>query len=117
MRIRLFPGVVIFLSTSILVACASSSLKPEDYGFRRVAIGGQEYLCAPPEVVVPPYVPLAWPIARLPLPSTDVAGGGYPRTREVCLTQAQWPDWLVLRTRNERQWPITPSASQALASR
>jgi hypothetical protein len=114
--VKHLTSFIILVGAAMLVACASS-LKPEQFGFRRVAIAGQEYLCAPPEVVVPPNVPLSYPIAARPLPSTDVANGAYPATREVCLTQAQWPKWLILRTRDYRQWPITPNAAQALANR
>jgi len=113
---KCLTSVIILMGAAMLVAC-TSSLKPEQFGFRRVAIAGQEYVCAPPEVVVPPYVPLSYPIAARPLPSTDVLGGAYPATREVCLTQAQWPQWLILRTRDYRQWPVTPGAAEALASR
>jgi hypothetical protein len=113
---RYLASVMILMGAAMLVGCASS-LKPEQFGFRHVAIAGREYLCAPPEVVVPPYVPLSYPIAARPLPGTDVVNGGYPPTREVCLTQAQWPQWLILRTRDPGQWPITPGAGEALASR
>ncbi len=102
-----------------LAACASALPKPEQYGFRPVAINGQQYFCAPTEWVVPPVVPALW------VPGADSSGdipsglfgAKYPNTREICLTQAQWPAWLTLRNRLDRQWPVTPSTAAAVASR
>jgi hypothetical protein len=101
----------------LLAACAASLPKPEQYGFQRVPINGQEYYCAPPEWVIPPQVPALWvPAADL---SGDIPSGifatRYPNTRNICLTQAQWPTWLLLRNRLDRSWPITPGSAQALA--
>jgi hypothetical protein len=109
---------LILTSALVLAACATSLPRPEQYGFRRVAIGGQEYFCAPTEWVVPPVVPALW------VPGADSSGdipsglfaAKYPKTREICLTQAQWPTWLTLRNRLDRQWPVTPSTAAAVAS-
>lgn len=113
-----FVRSTILTSALVLAACASSLPKPEEYGFRRVAINGQEYFCAPTEWVVPPVIPALW------VPGADLSGdipsglfaAAYPKTREVCLTQAQWPQWLTLRNRLNDKWPITPRAAEALAS-
>jgi hypothetical protein len=107
------------LTLLVLAACATSLPSPEQYGFRRTAINGQEYFCAPTKWVVPPVVPALWvPAADL---SGDVPSGlfgaKYPKTREICLTQTQWPEWLTLRNQLDREWPITPSMAAAVASR
>lgn len=102
----------------VLVACATSLPRPEQYGFRRTAINGKEYFCAPTEWVVPPVVPALWVSAADS--SGDIPSGlfgtSYPKTREICLTQAQWPDWLMLRNRLDRVWPVTPSTAAAVAN-
>jgi len=107
-----FTSFIILTSAWVLVACTSTLPKPEQYGFRRVSIRGQEYLCAPPKAVIPPVV-AEWtsPDAYL---SADVfrtseISTAYPSVREVCLTQAQWPEWLMLRNRYNRIWPVTPA--------
>jgi hypothetical protein len=117
MEMKHLTGFAILISALLLVACAP--IKPEDYGFRRVAINGQEYLCAPTEWVVPPVTPALW------VPAADTSGdipsgllgAQYPKTREICLTHAQWPEWLTLRTRLDREWPITPSTAASIATR
>lgn len=110
-------GTLALVTSALLLAgCAASLPKPEEYGFRRVAIKGQEYFCAPTQWVVPPSAP------ALLVPAADASGDvpsglfgvAYPNVREVCLTQAQWPQWLMLRTRLSHQWPITPHAAAAL---
>ena len=113
-----FTRFIILTSALLLVACAASLPKPEQYGFRRVAINGQEYFCAPTEWVVPPVVPALWTPAAdssADIPS-GLFGTKYPNTREICLTQAQWPDWLMLRNRLDREWPVTPSTAAAVAN-
>jgi len=114
-----FTGFIILMSALVLAACATSLPKPEQYGFRRVAINGQEYFCAPTEWVVPPVT------AALRVPAADssgdipsgLVGAAYPKTREICITQAQWPDWLTLRNGLDREWPVTPGTAAAVASR
>jgi hypothetical protein len=112
-----FMSFIILAPALLLVACASSLPKPEQYGFQHVAINGQDYFCAPPEWVIPPQVPALWvPAADL---SGDIPTGifatKYPNTRSICLTQSQWPTWLMLRNRLDRSWPITPGSAEALA--
>jgi len=114
-----FAKFVILTSASLLVACASSLPKPEQYGFRRVAIKGQDYLCAPTKWVVPPVTAPAWLSANASagyIPS-GLFGPAYPTTDLTCITPAQWPDWLMLRNTLSRQWPITAREAQALATR
>jgi hypothetical protein len=111
-----FSRFILLTSVSVLVACASSLPKPEEYGFHRVAIKGQEYFCAPTQWVIPPVSGAPTVTSPAGIPS-GLFAGAYPKTGEVCLTQAQWPDWLTLRNRLNRQWPITPSEAQALADR
>jgi len=117
-----FPGFVILISALLLVGCAS--VKPEDYGFQRVAITGQEHYCAPREWVVPPVVaqeaaddPL-YPLYTqfLTLPYTDILSDVHAPTREVCITQAQWPQWLTVRRTWNRYWAVTPRTAEALAA-
>ncbi|HEY6455410.1 MAG TPA: hypothetical protein VIY90_09050, partial [Steroidobacteraceae bacterium] len=77
-------------SAMVLVACATSLPKPEQYGFRRVAINGKEYFCARTEWVVPPVVPALWVSnadSSGDIPS-GLFGPNYPKTKEICLTQA-----------------------------
>src|SRR5580658_1325127 len=106
-----FIGIVILISALSLVGCAS--LKPEDYGFQRVAITGQEYYCAPRQWVLPPVVaqdatndPL-FPLYQqfLTLPDREIVSAAQTPTREVCITQAQW---LTMRTQWNRDWAVTP---------
>ena len=114
---------IILTPALLLVGCAS--LKPEDYGFHRVTITGQEHYCASREWVVPPVVPAEaaddplYPLYRqfIALPYTDIPPHAHAATREVCITQAQWPQWLTMRAHWNRDWPITPSAAAAVASR
>lgn len=111
--------VIILTSALALAACATSLPKPEQYGFRSVAINGKGYFCAPTEWVVPPVTPALWMSAADSsgdIPS-GLFGAKYPKTREICLTQAQWPEWLTLRNRLDREWPITPSTATAVAGR
>lgn len=116
---KLFARFMILSSLLVLPACVMSLPKPEEYGFRRVPINGQEYFCAPTEWVVPPVVPALW--VKAADTSGDIPSGlfgaNYPKTREICLTQAQWPDWLMLRNRLEREWPISPGTAASIASR
>jgi hypothetical protein len=116
-----FTGLVI-LSTLLPVGCAS--LKPQDYGFRRVVITGEEQYCAPREWVVPPVVaqeaaddPL-YPLYTqfLTLPYADIPSDAHAATRDVCITQAQWPQWLMVRTHWNRYWAVTPGTAEALAA-
>ena len=117
-----FAGFVILVGALLLVACAS--IKPEDYGFQRVTITGQELYCAPREWVVPPAVPAEvaddplYPMYRqfLTLPYTDIPSDAHALPREVCITQAQWPQWLTMRTRWNRDWAVTPRMAEALAA-
>jgi hypothetical protein len=113
---------IILTCAFLLVGCAT--VKPEDYGFRRVTITGQEHYCAPREWVVPPVVPAEvaddplYPMYRqfLTLPSTDIPSDAHAPTREVCITQAQWPQWLMMRTRWNRDWAVTPGIAERLAA-
>jgi hypothetical protein len=79
-------------SVSVLVACASSP-PPEQFGFQRVAKEGQQYFCAPPEVALRGSPWLA-----------DVSPGSHLPTQDVCLTQAEWPKWLLLHSRLTNTW-------------
>lgn len=116
-----FKGSVILIAMLLLVGCAS--LKPEDYGFQRVMISGEQRYCAPREWVVPPVVPAEaaddplYPLYRqfLTLPDTDISSDAHaPMMREVCITQSQWPQWLTVRTTWNRDWPVTPSTAKFL---
>jgi hypothetical protein len=112
-----FTSFIILTPALLLVACAASLPKPEQYGFQRVAINGHDYFCAPPEWVIPPVVPALWVTAADS--SGDIPTGlfatTYPKTHEICLTQAQWPTWLTLRNKLNNVWPITPASAQARA--
>lgn len=110
---KTFAGFTMLASALALAACASSLPKPEQYGFQRVAIKGQDYFCAPSKWVVPPVTPAVLAPA---VAAGGVLGIEYPQMHEVCITQAQWPQWLTLRNRLDGEWPITPSAAMALAS-
>jgi len=111
---------MVFGSALLLVGCAT--LKPEDYGLRRVVIGGEEQYCGPREWIVPPVVaPEAaddpvYPLYQkfLALPDSDLGANPHPRVREVCLTQAMWPQWLTIRTLWNRDWPVTPSTAAVI---
>ena len=114
--------VAILIGATLLVGC--TTLKPKDYGFRQVALSGQDYYCAPREWVVPPVVPAEaaddplFPLYRqfLNLPERDVVSDAHPPTREVCITEAQWPQWLTMRTKWNRDWAVTPGTAEALAA-
>ena len=114
---------VIPASVALLIGC--TTLKPQDYGLRPVAIEGQNYYCAPREWVVPPVVPEEasadplFPLYRqfLMLPERDIVAEGRAPTREVCITQAQWPQWLTMRTTWNRNWAVTPGIAEELAAR
>src|ERR1700733_12167530 len=91
-----FMHCVILSGAVLVVGC--TTVTPKDYGFRQVAISGQDYYCAPREWVVPPVVPEEasndplFPLYRqfLALPDTNIVADGQPPTREACITQAQW---------------------------
>jgi hypothetical protein len=114
---------VIFIGAMLLVGC--TTLKPKDYGFEQVALGGQDYYCAPRAWVVPPVVPAEvaddplFPLYRqfLNLPDREIPSDAHPPTPEVCITQAQWPQWLTMRTKWNRDWAVTPGTAEALAAR
>ncbi|MGC1460226.1 MAG: hypothetical protein WA825_18270 [Steroidobacteraceae bacterium] len=113
-----FPGFILLASALVLVACATSLPTPEQYGFRREAINGKDYFCAPPQWVIPPASPAMFvPGADLSgdIPS-GIFGTSYPKTHEICLTPAQWPDWVTLRHQLDRQWPMTPDTPWAATS-
>jgi hypothetical protein len=111
---------VILISPMLLVGC--TTLKPQDYGLRPVAIAGLDYYCAPREWVVPPLVPQdaagdpLFPLYEqfLNLPDRYIGSDGQARTPEVCITQAQVPQWLMMRTKWNRDWAVTPATAQAL---
>lgn len=117
-----FTQLVILIGALLLVGC--TTLKPEDYGLRPVALEGQAYYCAPREWVVPPAVPdeaandPLYPMYKqfLTLPERDIVSDAHPPTREVCITQAQWPQWLMMRTKWNRDWAVTPGTAEALAA-
>ena len=119
---RQFTHCIIFVGAVLLPGCAT--LQPQDYGFRQTAIGGQDYYCAPREWVAPPVVPAEasadplFPLYRqfLTLPDMNTASNGHPQTREVCITQAQWPQWLMMRTKWNRNWAVTPGMAERLAA-
>jgi hypothetical protein len=119
---KTFMGCVILTGSLLLVGCAS--VKPEDYGFRRVTIAGQEQYCAPREWVVPPVVPAEeandplYPMYRqfLTLPYANIPSDAHAPARDVCITQAQWPQWLMVRNKWSRDWAVTPRTADALAA-
>jgi hypothetical protein len=119
---KYFTRFVILIGVTLVVGC--TTVTPKDYGFQQVAVSGQDYYCAPREWVVPPVVPEEasndplFPLYRqfLALPDTNVASEGQPPTRDVCITQAQWPQWLTIRNRWNRDWAITPATAEALAA-
>src|SRR5580658_3407880 len=105
--------------TGVLLVAGCATPKPEEYGFQRVAIAGQESYCAPRDWVVPPVVaqdaagdPL-FPIYQqfLTLPDTDVVSDAHVPFRAVCITQAQWPEWLMVRNKWNRDWAVTPAVA------
>lgn len=106
----------------LLAGCVSP--RPEDYGFQRVTLTGQERLCAPRDWVVPPVVPQdaagdpLFPVYQqfLALPSVDIVSEAHAPTRDVCITQAQWPQWLMVRNRWNRDWAVTPGTAESLAA-
>jgi len=107
-----------------LVLCGCATTKPESYGFQRVVMRGQDLYCAPRQWVVPPVVPQEaaddpnFPLYKqfLDLPERVVASDGHSATPEVCITQAQWPEWLMMRNEWNRDWPVTPSVAEKLAT-
>jgi hypothetical protein len=113
---------IILINAMLFAGC--TTLKPEDYGLRPVAIAGQDYYCAPREWVVPPVVPQdaagdpLFPMYQqfLNLPERYIGSDAQAATPEVCITQAQWPQWLTMRTRWNRDWAVTPSTAQVLAA-
>ncbi len=115
-------SLIILNSALLLIGC--TTLKPKDYGFRQVAISGQDYYCAPREWVLPPVVPEEasadplFPLYRqfLTLPDANIVSDTNPPTREVCITQAQWPQWLMMRTKWNRNWAVTPGIAEGLAA-
>jgi hypothetical protein len=117
-----FMGLILLGGALLLAGCAS--LTPKDYGFRQVSIDGENHYCAPREWVVPPVVPLEaasdpeFPLYEkfLNLPDLDVVSAARPPIREACITQAQWPEWLTIRTQWNRSWPITPGTAAWLAA-
>ena len=113
---RSLPSFSIFTAALVLVGCASSP-NPEDFGLHRVAIKGQEYFCGAPKLIVPP-VATHLPPPNLVVSPNIVSGSPYPSSlQELCLTQAQWPQWLMLYHRFGGDWPVTPHAAQTLALR
>ena len=115
-------GSLFAVAMLLLGGCAS--LKPEDYGFQRVMITGRQRYCAPRAWVVPPVVaaeaaddPLyPWYRQFLTLPDTDIPSDSHAPIKEVCITQAQWPQWLTVRTTWNRDWAVTPGTAEVLAS-
>jgi hypothetical protein len=113
---------LILTSASLLIGC--TSLTPKDYGFQRVAIRGADCYCAPREWVVPPVVPQEaagdpqYPLYRefLALPDRYVDSDLHAPTREVCITQSQWPRWLTMRTQWNADWAITPQKAEERAA-
>lgn len=118
-----FTHLIILVSATLFVGCAS--LTPEDYGLRPVAIAGVNYYCAPREWVVPPVVPQEaandqlFPLYQqfMNLPEREIPSNGRAPTRAVCITQAQWPQWLTIRTSWNRDWAVTPRTAEALAAK
>lgn len=113
---------VILAGALLLGGCASP--RPEDYGFQRITISGQQQYCAPREWVVPPVVaqdaagdPL-FPVYKqfLTLPYIDIVSETHAPTRDVCITQAQWPEWLMVRNKWNRDWAVTPATAESLAA-
>jgi hypothetical protein len=119
---KTFTGSVVVIGALLLIGCAS--VRPEDYGFRRVAIAGQQQYCAPREWVVPPVVPAEaagdplYPMYRqfVTLPYADIPADAHAPAREVCITQAQWPQWLTVRNKWNRDWAVTPATAEVLAA-
>jgi hypothetical protein len=97
MRIRHLLTLALLLGTLIRAACAATP-EPEEYGFRRVAIKGQEYYCAPRE----------WVLGSM---------GDAPRhhTQIACLAPHVWPLWLEVRNLPRSHFPITPREAERLA--
>jgi len=112
----------ISIGASFIAGCAS--LTPQDYGFRSVAIQGEERFCAPREWVVPPVVALEaandpdFPLYStfLSLPVVDFVSDAHPPMRGVCITQAQWPQWLMMRNQWMTNWAVTPGMAEALVA-
>jgi hypothetical protein len=113
---------VILISALLSVGC--TTLTPKDYGMRRVQIEGANYYCGPRESVVPPVVPQEvasdpeFPLYKqfLNLPDRYL-GPNEPPTPVVCITPAQWPDWLTMRTQWNEGWPVTPETAEKQAAR
>jgi len=117
-------GLFLIIGGALLVGCATTQT-PQDYGFHVVAMQGAQYYCAPRDWVVPPAVPaeavndpsFALYAPFLNLPYSDTASN--PRragTREVCITPAQWPNWLTMRSLWGENWAVTPGAAESLAA-
>jgi hypothetical protein len=84
--------LVALTCASVLMGCASAP-QPEQYGFHRAAKQGQEYICAPPEVALRGSPWLA-----------DLSPGAHLSKQDICLTQAEWPRWLILHSKLMSAW-------------
>jgi hypothetical protein len=91
-RMKRITRFAMLTSVLLLVACASSP-QPEQFGFRRVPMQGQEYFCAPAEVALRGSPLLA-----------DISPGSHLSSQDVCLTQAEWSKWLLLHSRLTNTW-------------
>ncbi len=118
-RLTGFAGL---LGATLLAGCAT--VTPRDYGFRQVTMSGDVYYCAPREWVVPPAVPQEasndplYPMYRqfLALPERTFESDAHTQVRGVCITQAQWPQWLTIRTQWNRDWSVTPGIAEDRAA-
>ena len=107
----------------VLAGCVTT-LTPKDYGFEVVTIGGQQQYCAPREWVVPHVVPAEAaddPFYQyyqqfVKLPETTVTVEGHYPMRAVCITEAQWPQWLTIRQLWNENWAVTPATADSLAA-
>jgi hypothetical protein len=115
-------ALTILIGAALLVGCAA--MTPKDYGFRPVLISGADYFCAPREWVVPPIVPqdaagdpeFSLYDQFLTLPDRYIDADGRAPIREVCITQAQWPEWLMMRNQWNRDWSVTPQMAEERAA-
>jgi hypothetical protein len=94
-------GLVSILGASMLVACASSPPKPEQFGFQRVALEGEEYLCGASAEVFRDTV-----IEGAPASVTGTRIGEHARAErlvgsDVCLSGADWTQY--------RKWRSVPA--------